>query len=634
MASTHNHIHQPGAATPDGGLPLTTRDTAILARGLGTLVQWTEGLSFRAVVSERYPLPLVRAFRGCVPEPAEVRDAVVARAGEDPVSVLEAGLVLLELYACNRAGVGECIPDDAAFLGETFGTKRNNGWAAILGNGDRAELTSLLNGQWQFRFMEEMDPVLEIYALLNRLARYGFVYGRMVPGDGHAMGHFIEEFGPGILFCRGVLDDLSLTLALAAMKMGVPAVVPDGFPFPLGRQVRSRSLADVLAAPKAFANIRRLPDLPELPALLDCLLPEHAKEEVEPAVIWGETEDSFFLLRKGRVTETGVVVKGEPAGPMGVILTVDAEPLDAFDRRYMESHAAGILSRLRGVTAQIQQGRLLLGLAGGIDLDPELIGKALIAALRRDFPKIGHVRAEVIFDRDRLADEVGEIRGEREQRTAEIESATEESVDGFVTCTGCSPFAPEHVCIVTPERAPQCARPYEKLKTGALYGYDDMSNIHHRSLHADMNSFGICAKGEAIDRVGGEWSGVNRVVSELTGGRITRVRLHSLDAFPHTGCSCFRLIMFKLNDPHKGIGVMDRAYEGRAPDGRTWADLHYALTGKQTPGMAGASPAYLFSPKFLSGHDGWESVTWVSPEIAAIMGDRFPEGVAIGDPPA
>jgi len=58
--------------------------------------------------------------------------------------------------------------------------------------------------------------------------------------------------------------------------------------------------------------------------------------------------------------------------------------------------------------------------------------------------------------------------------------------------------------------------------------------------------------------------------------------------------------------------------------------LHYALTGKQTPGMAGASPPYLFSPKFLQGHGGWKSIVWVSPKIAPIMGKKLPDHVEPG----
>jgi CO dehydrogenase/acetyl-CoA synthase beta subunit len=88
--------------------------------------------------------------------------------------------------------------------------------------------------------------------------------------------------------------------------------------------------------------------------------------------------------------------------------------------------------------------------------------------------------------------------------------------------------------------------------------------------------------------------------------------------------------MFETDQPRPGIGIMQRGYEGQAPDGRTWRDLHYALTGKQMPGMAGASPLYLRSEKFLAAHGGWAGVVWVSPRVAAYIGDDLPDHVAVG----
>lgn len=252
-------------------------------------------------------------------------------------------------------------------------------------------------------------------------------------------------------------------------------------------------------------------------------------------------------------------------------------------------------------------------------LPPQRIGESLIAAVRNEFPRIGKLHAEVIFDRKGLKALGAEVSAERAQRKREIAAANEESVSEFITCVGCSAFAPDHVCFLAPERPPQCGRAYEFIKTGALYGYDDMTNIHHRELHSGVNSFGTCYKGELLDRPAGEWSGANQAAARLTGGRITRVQLHSLDEAPHTGCGCFQLILFKTELPKPGIGVMERGYKGHAPDGRTWRDLHYALGGKQTAGLAGAAWGYLQSPKFLAAHGGRKSVVWVSPKVAALL---------------
>jgi acetyl-CoA decarbonylase/synthase complex subunit beta len=282
---------------------------------------------------------------------------------------------------------------------------------------------------------------------------------------------------------------------------------------------------------------------------------------------------------------------------------------------------SGSTSRPR---ARREDGRLVVEAAEGIALDPPLVGRALTALIRYEFPRLTRVAVELVFDPARLAALAPAGRAELAQRARETEAANEEEMDEFVTCTGCSPFAPDHVCVLTPQRPPQCGRPYEMIKTGALYGYDDMTHIHHRRGQGGLNSFGACRRGRAINAAAGEWEGVNQAVGRLSGGRTTRVQLHSLAVAPHTGCGCFRLICFRMAQPAPNIGIMDSKFDGRAPDGRTWRDLHYALGGKQAPGLAGGAFAYLKSPKFLAGDGGWESVAWVSPKVAEFMGGNLP----------
>ncbi len=146
-----------------------------------------------------------------------------------------------------------------------------------------------------------------------------------------------------------------------------------------------------------------------------------------------------------------------------------------------------------------------------------------------------------------------------------------------------------------------------------------------------MNSFNACPKREAIDPIAGEYAGLNETMWRLTGGRVKRVQLHALGDAPHTGCGCFKLIMFRTEVPRAGVAIMGRGYKSSAPDGRTWEDLHYALGGKQAPGIAGASPGYLTSRKFLAAHGGWESVVWVTPDIARIMGADLPSDVVVAE---
>jgi hypothetical protein len=564
-----------------------------------------------------------------------VRQVVSRRLHSDPVSVLEEALVLLELHECNQTENRTLIPGDMPFIATCFNSKRCNGWIAIMGDTDGPQLQQAINSRWQFQFFPGRTRRTGVYLLLNMLARYGFVYGRIAAGDAHGLGHFIEDHAPGLLICRGRMDDLELTLSLAAMKLGVPAIVPQDYPFPVGRHVRAQTLDQIADAVVAFPNVRRLLHTPELFPFPAYCKEENRKQKIVPALTWGNTPLSFYIVRKGPVLCPGVDVIGQPTGSIGIVVTIEGHPLDAMDRHYIERAIITSLTMIDGVTVKYDGQSIAIPIAAGVNLDPRAIGDVLVAAVRHQFPKLNKVSVQVIFDTDRLNADAERVRLEKESRELEISQMTEESVDQFCTCVGCSPFAPDHVCILTPQRPPQCGRGLAWIKAGALYNYDDMSNIHHSQLHRQMNSFGLTDKGRLIDEKAGEWEGVNAAVARLSHGRTKRVTLHALGDAPPTGCGCFRLIMFKTDKPRPGIAIMERGYVGRVPDGRSWRDLHYALAGKQTPGIAGADFPYLLSQKFLAGEGGWSAVVWVSPKIAAIMADKLPSTIEIGpQPPA
>ncbi|MDP2982048.1 MAG: hypothetical protein Q8O92_01800 [Candidatus Latescibacter sp.] len=628
------------------GVLLEPEHTAILARGIQELGNMTKGLRLQPLRSDTYPNPLTGLFYTEIPDPEQVRRDAEATLETNPMDSLDRVLVLLELYACNQSDIGTLVPDDMRFVGDAFNSKRMNGWIAVLGNTNTETLESHLNEKWQFRFFRSKNSAVGVYALLNMLVRYAHVYGRTRCGAGHdhfmdhqhpgepldlhGMTHFIDEHCPGLLVCSGELSDLELALSLATMRMGVPAIVPSNYPFPLGKVIQADRLEDIRNSAVLFPNIRRLLDVPEIPALPDFCDPSNRSREFDTSAVWGDTAESFYILRKGKVEKTGFEVIGVPGGPLGIVVTVEGEPLDAFDCRYIERTIVSSLSQVPGVKAAFTGDRLKVSLSKEAKLQPGRIGETLIAAALHEFPRLKMVHTAIIFDHEKLRARAESVVEEKNRREREAAETTEETMEMFYSCTGCSPFAPNHMCVLTPQRSPQCGRPYEMIKTGALYGFDDMTNIHHSIQHRHLNSFQVFPKGICLDPMKGEWSGANEQIQRLTFGRTRRVLLHTLQDNPHTGCGCFNLILFETDKPRKGIGIMDRAFKGACPDGRVWKDLHYALGGKQAPGFAGASYPYLVSKKFLQGDGGWKSVVWVSPNVAKTVDVIIPDTVMVG----
>ena len=132
---------------------------------------------------------------------------------------------------------------------------------------------------------------------------------------------------------------------------------------------------------------------------------------------------------------------------------------------------------IKDTLVEYHEGQLIVKLANKDSVQPKQIGEVLAASVRHNFPKIIMVKVEISFDETELSFLKPAIDSEIINRANEISSTTEDTMVNFYSCVGCSQFAPNHVCILTPERPPQCGRSFEKIKTGALYSYDDMSNI-------------------------------------------------------------------------------------------------------------------------------------------------------------
>ena len=66
---------------------------------------------------------------------------------------------------------------------------------------------------------------------------------------------------------------------------------------------------------------------------------------------------------------------------------------------------------------------------------------------------------------------VGEARRVYRARNQRMESLTDESVDTFYSCLLCQSFAPNHVCVITPERLGLCGA-YNWLDGKAAYEID------------------------------------------------------------------------------------------------------------------------------------------------------------------
>ena len=103
---------------------------------------------------------------------------------------------------------------------------------------------------------------------------------------------------------------------------------------------------------------------------------------------------------------------------------------------------------------------------------------------------------------------------------------TDESVEDFYSCTLCQSFAPNHVCIISPERLGLCGA-YNWLDGKASF------EINPRGPNQPV------AKGECTDPVKGIFKGVNEAVKQYSHGHLEQFTIYSLMDTPMTSCGCF-----------------------------------------------------------------------------------------------
>lgn len=187
---------------------------------------------------------------------------------------------------------------------------------------------------------------------------------------------------------------------------------------------------------------------------------------------------------------------------------------------------------------------------------------------------------------------------------------TDESVDTFYSCQLCQSYAPNHICIITPERLGLCG----------AYNWLDGKAAHQ------INPTGAnqpVEKGETIDADKGKWKGINSFVYERSNKSIASFSAYSALDDPMTSCGCFECIVAILPDTN-GFMIVNREHSGQTPSGMTFSALAEAVGGgQQTPGFVGIGTRYILSKKFLTADGGLKRIVWMTKEIKERLADEL-----------
>ncbi|NVM03765.1 MAG: CO dehydrogenase/CO-methylating acetyl-CoA synthase complex subunit beta [Candidatus Helarchaeota archaeon] len=229
------------------------------------------------------------------------------------------------------------------------------------------------------------------------------------------------------------------------------------------------------------------------------------------------------------------------------------------------------------------------------------LGQALIHLFRSSFEKvIEKIQVTIITDPKEIKpwyDKAIDIYKERDERTRTI---SDDDVDEFYGCVLCSSFAPAHVCTITPGRIALC---------GSISWFDARAAA---KVDPKGPNF-LIEKGELLDPLKGEYSGINEAAKKKSLGEIERVHLHTiLSPYNHTSCGCFEGIAYFIPEVD-GIGIVDRNFKGTTVNGLPFSTMANSTGGgKQVEGFVGIGKPYMLSDKFFQADGGWDRVVWIS----------------------
>ena len=307
-------------------------------------------------------------------------------------------------------------------------------------------------------------------------------------------------------------------------------------------------------------------------------------------------------VKEGEILDCAVIVK-----VCGAKMQKDFEPILERQIHHFVNCAMGVmhLGQRDLVRLRISKAARDLGFTF------RHLGEILYAKLMGEYGMIvDKLEVRIVTETAEVKEWARKAGGIYRERDLRIGSMTDESVDVFYSCTLCQSFAPNHVCIITPERLGLCG----------AYNWLD-GKAAHQITPTGANQ--PVAKGRLIDSRLGQWEGINSFIHAASNKSLERFSAYSLMVDPMTSCGCFECIVAVLPGTG-GFMIVDRTYAGMTPCGMTFSTLAGIVGGgRQSPGFIGIGVNYVVSRKFLSAEDGVKRLVW----MPSALKERLREGL-------
>jgi len=399
---------------------------------------------------------------------------------------------------------------------------------------------------WETRLVPFGKDITATVFSLGFATRAALSFGGVSPGDFRRVLLYNKNRIFAFVLALGEVDDEKYAQAAGAINFGFPTIADTDIPeiLPTGVCTYEHVVSNVPHGKLVSRAIEvrglkiTVTKIPIPVAYGAAFEGERVRKEDCYLEMGGGKTHAFELLRMRDMTEVedgkiGVIgseiadVEFGSQLPYGMVVEVAGRKMQEDFEPILERQIHTFINGAEGVLHMGSRDVAWLRISRGAKekgFNLSHLGEIVRAKLLADYPAIvDKVQVSIYTELgkvDELREGARKVYTHRDERVAGM---TDESVDIFYSCTLCQSFAPNHVCIISPERLGLCGA-YNWLDGKAAY------EINPTGSNQPVQ------KGEVVDSVKGQWKGVNNFVYERSHHTLERFNAYALMEDPMTSC--------------------------------------------------------------------------------------------------
>lgn len=488
---------------------------------------------------------------------------------------------------------------------------------------------------WDTRLVPFGKDITATVYSLGFAARAALSFGGVQPGDYRRMLLYNKDRVFAFVLALGEVDEEKYANAAGAINFGFPTIADTPIPEILPRGVCTyehvvSNIPDEEIVSKAIEvrGLKITVDKVDIPVAFGAAFEgERVRKENTYIEFGGNITEAVEYLHMadssevedGKIEVFGPEVDDVSEGsalPLGIEVLVsgrkmqeDFEPVMERQIHYFINYATGIFHMGQRDIVWVRFSKDAV--KSGFKI--RHLGVIIHAKMHSTFANIMdkiqikiYTNPEDVSELKHRAKEAFRIRDER------LKTLTDETVDTFYSCTLCQSFAPNHVCVVSPERPGLCGA-YNWLDCKAAF------EINPAGPNQPIK------KSETIDENLGIWKGVNEFVYKASHQKLESFSAYSMMVDPMTSCGCFEVIVTILPTTN-GVMAVNREYSDMTPCGMKFSTIAGMVGGGiQTPGFIGISKYFIASKKFIRADGGLKRLVWMPRQLKEEIGQLLKE---------